>query len=170
MPVLTEIFRDKDAAIHGKTVHRVAVRAVVLRDNHLLMVYSPVNGDYKFPGGGVEENEKLENALQREVIEECGARLTKVIREIGSIVEFANAKEPEFETFKMTSHYFLCEVDAFVMSQELDDYEVELKFQPVWVEIATALQTNKSRLEQPNPPRWTARDTFMLEYLKTHLL
>ena len=52
MQILTTIFRDPGLDIHGKTDHRVAVRAVVIRGGNLLMVYSPVNGDYKFPGGG----------------------------------------------------------------------------------------------------------------------
>lgn len=170
MPILTEIFRDRNTDIHGKTIHRVAVRAVVLRDNYLLMVYSPVNGDYKFPGGGVEKNEKLANALQREVLEECGTRITQINHEIGSIIEYAIEKELDFDTFKMTSHYFLCEANDFVTSQALDDYEAKLGFQPVWVEVDSAIQTNNSRLEQPEPPRWTVRDTFMLKYIKANLL
>lgn len=172
MPILTEIFRDKNVDIHGKTIHREAVRAIIFQGTNLLMVYSPVNGDYKFPGGGVEEDEKLEEALRREILEECGAQLTKIIREIGSIVEYANAKEPEFDTFKMTSHHFLCEADAFVTPQALDDYEAELDFQPVWVEIWTAIQTNQVllRSKKKKPPRWTAREIFMLEYIQSHLL
>lgn len=67
----------------------------------------------------------------------------------------------------MTSRYYLCEIDAFVASQALDDYEANLKFQPVWVEPGKALQVNRSRLEQPNPPRWTVRETFMLSYLQS---
>jgi hypothetical protein len=51
-----------------------------------------------------------------------------VVREIGSIVKYARAKEPDFETFKMTSHLFLCEVDAFVAPQALEGYEVHLTF------------------------------------------
>ena len=89
---------------------------------------------------------------------------------IGYIVEYAHAKEPEFDIFQVTSHYFLCEADTFVSPQTLDEYEAELDFQPVWVELAAALQINNSRLEQPDPLRWTTRDTFMLEYVKTHLL
>ena len=170
MPSLTTIFRDPNANPHGTTVERQAVRAVIFQGEQLLLVYSPVNRDYKFPGGGVKKGEKFEDALRRELLEECGAQLTRVVREIGHIVEYAHAKEPEFETFKMTSHYFLCEADTFVSPQTLEEYEAELDFQPVWVELAAALQTNNSRLEQPDPPRWTTRDTFMLEYIKTHLM
>jgi 8-oxo-dGTP pyrophosphatase MutT (NUDIX family) len=168
MPSLRTIFRDPNANPHGTIVERQAVRAIVFQGQQLLLVYSPVNMDYKFPGGGVKEGEKPEQALERELLEECGARLTRVIQEIGHIVEYAYAKEPEFETFKMTSHYFLCKADAFVSSQALEAYEADLGFQPVWVEPGEALQVNKSRLEQPNPARWMARETFMLSYLQNN--
>ncbi|MBV5347761.1 hypothetical protein JZU46_06070, partial [bacterium] len=48
MKILTEIHRNKGINIHGKTVHRTAVRAVIRRGRELLMVYSSAVGDYKF--------------------------------------------------------------------------------------------------------------------------
>ena len=126
--------------------------------------------EYKFPGGGVKTEETPEETLQRELLEECGARLTQITREIGSIVEYAHAKEPEFETFKMTSHNFLCEVDAFVAPQALEGYEIRLAFQPRWVELEDALALNKSRLELPDPSPWLAREIFMLRYVRDNLL
>jgi len=171
MHILTEIFRDPGVEIHGKTDHRSAVRAVVLRGKDLLMVYSPVNGDYKFPGGGVDENENLGVALKREVAEECGMKLTHILRGIGCIIEYAIPVKKEFDAFKMTSSYYLCEVDATIAAQRLDRYEAELGFQPIWVDIDTAIQTNKTVLKTKTkkPPQWTAREVFMLEYIRKNL-
>jgi 8-oxo-dGTP pyrophosphatase MutT (NUDIX family) len=172
MQILTEIFRDHSLKIHGKIDHRSAVRAVVVHDGNLLMVHSTVNGDYKFPGGGVEENEAPEAALRREISEECGMRLTRILKEIGSIVEYAYPMKSEFDVFKMTSSYYLCEVDGTINGQKLDDYEEELGFRPVWVDIEAAIQTNKTviAVQTKWPPVWTAREVFMLEYLKEHFL
>jgi len=172
MQTLTEIFRDKDVDTFGKTVHREAVRAVTFREKSLLMIYSPVNGDYKFPGGGVGKNESPEDALKREVREECGARLVRILQEIGCIVEYSFPIEHDYDVFKMTSSYYLCEFDSVLEEQRLDPYEEELGFQPVWVDIATAIQTNKAILQarDKKPPRWTAREAFMLEYLKEHCI
>ena len=173
MQILTTIFRDPGLDIHGKTDHRVAVRAVVIRGGNLLMVYSPVNGDYKFPGGGVENQEVLGVALRREIAEECGKSLVRILKGIGYIVEYAIPIRTYFDVFKMTSSYYLCEVDdSKVEKQRLDRYEEELGFRPIWINIATAIQANKTVLQSKTkrPPKWTAREVFMLEYIRESLL
>jgi hypothetical protein len=72
----------------------------------------------------------------------------------------------------MTSNYYLCELDSVTFEQRLDPYEKKLGFQPVWIDIDTAIQTNKTILlaETKRPPEWTAREVFMLEYIQLHLL
>jgi 8-oxo-dGTP pyrophosphatase MutT (NUDIX family) len=171
MQILTTIFRDPGIDIRGKVDHRAAVRAVVIRNGKFLMVYSPVNGDCKFPGGGVENNENPEVALKREVAEECGMNMTNIMESIGCVVEYALPMKIEFDVFKMTSSYYLCEVDSEFTSQRLDAYEADLGFQPVWMDIDTALQTNKVVLgsKTKKPPKWTAREVFMLEYIRKNL-
>ena len=172
MQIMTTIFRDPGLDIHGKTDHRTAVRAVAIHRKKLLMVYSPVNGDYKFPGGGVSKEEKLEYALKREVQEECGMNLMQILQSIGCIIEYAIPMKKSFAVFKMTSNYYLCELDTTTFEQRLDPYEKKLGFRPVWVDIETALQTNTAilRSKTNRPPQWTAREVFMLEYIQTHLL
>lgn len=172
MQILTTIFRDPGVDIHGKTDHRVAVRAVVIREKKLLMVYSPINGDYKFPGGGVGKKEKPEYALKREIQEECGMNLTNILQDIGCIIEYAIPMKKKYDVFKMTSNYYLCKLDTVTFEQRLDPYEKKLGFQPVWVDIDTAIQSDKSvlQVETKRPPKWTAREVFMLEYIQSHLL
>jgi len=172
MQILTEIFRDPGVNIHGKTDHRAAVRAVVIHERELLMVYSPVNGDYKFPGGGVKKNEKPEYALKREIQEECGMNLIDVLQGIGCVIEYAIPMRKKFDVFKMTSSYYLCEVDTDTFDQRLDPYEAELGFRPVWVDIETAIQVNKNVIdsETKRPPQWTTREVFMLEHIQINLL
>ena len=146
---------------------REAVRAVIFQGNKLLLIYSTVRGDYKFPGGGIKRGESGDEALRREIREECGAELTTVGRLIGQVKEERPAFDKEFDTFVMTSRYYLCTVDKEEISeQELDDYEADLGFTPVWITPDDALKANEKILaEDGSPPVWTKRETRFLQAL-----
>jgi len=129
------------------------------------MVYSANVGDYKFPGGGVDKGETYEQALVREVREECGMSLLHVGNEICRVVEYDQPVEQEYDAFKMTSYYYQCEVQDGFGPQKLDDYEQDLGFMPVWMDLDQAIQINRSLLKSPDPPEWLQREVVVLEYL-----
>jgi 8-oxo-dGTP pyrophosphatase MutT (NUDIX family) len=165
--LIATIFRHPIDDLHQRTSHRQAVRAIIRRGQELLMVYSPVNGDYKFPGGGVKRSEDHDAALRREVLEECGAQLTSVGSAFGKVIEYDLSELPWYDIFKMTSYYYLCEIDGTSQPLHLDGYEADLQFQPAWVEIEQALHTNRQVLGNPDCPHpfWTRRETRVLERL-----
>jgi len=170
--LLRAFYRSDGLNLAGKTISRAAVRAVILDGDQILLVYSPVNHDYKFPGGGVEEDENHVEALSREIREECGLILEKVQGEFGLVVEYSKPREEGFDVFKHLSHYYLCSVQSRFMGQKLDRYEWELGFRPKWVPLLDALERNRSVLKGHfgEPPRWTRRDTYVLRKLvETHL-
>ena len=167
MKLLTTIYRQENVNIDGKTIFREAVRGIVFRDDKLLMIYSSVNGDYKFPGGGFEAGELHEEALRREIHEESGARLAQITGELGKTIEYANAFDDDFDTYKQVSYYYFCEINGEIGELDLDDYEEELGFQPIWVSIEQALEINRKVLAESNPaPWWTRREIFILELLQ----
>lgn len=170
MNILTEIHRSQGINITGRTIHRTAVRAVAWHGRDLLLIYSSKVGDYKFPGGGVMEGESHVQALQREVQEECGMSLTHMGEEIGAIIEYNLAQESDYDVFKMTSHYYRCDVKDGSGTQTLDPYEHQLGFKPVWMDIGRAIRLNKALLHSDNRPEWLRREIFILEYLRQNLL
>lgn len=170
MNILTAIHRVSGINIHGRALTRAAVRAVTLRGRELLMVCSANVGDYKFPGGGVNMGETHEQALARELLEECGAQLVRMDGGLGAVIEYDLPEEKDFDVFTMTSYYYLCEVREGVSHQSLEGYEAELGFQPVWVDIDKAIAENYSLLNAPNSPKWLGREIFFLEYLRERLL
>ena len=167
MKLLTQLFHKPDLILIGKTITREAVRAIILKDDQVLMVFSPLNGDYKFPGGGMMRDETHAAALKREIMEECGARLTQIIAEFGRVEEYNLAREDEFDLYRMNSYYYLCEVEDAFGAQNLDDYEEEYGFRPEWVTLAHAIEVNRALLENSpaNLQRWVRRDLFVLELL-----
>ena len=171
MAVIKVIKHHPSLNLEGKTVYRTAVWAIIQHENKLLLTYSPVNGDYKFPGGGVKKGESLEQALLREVREESGIECIQILEAFGEIIEYNRPKESKFDVFCMTSYYYRCLVEFHVtfLPQILDNYERELGFLPVWVEIDQAIQTNWSILQgdATKIPRWTARDNSIIELIKS---
>jgi 8-oxo-dGTP pyrophosphatase MutT (NUDIX family) len=171
MKILAEIHRAEGINTNGRTIHRTAVRAVILRGRDLLMVYSSSVGDYKFPGGGVDADETHEHALARELLEECGATLFRVDGQIGAVIEYNFPVEKDLDVFKMTSHYYWCKIiDGVFSEQKLDGYEKDLGFTPAWVDIDEAIRKNKSLQNVPDPPEWLNRENFVLEYINATVL
>lgn len=172
MRLLKEIYRKNDINLLGEMIFREAVRGIIKNKNELLMVYSSKDGDYKFPGGGVDAGETCEEALGREIREECGAKLTKICSEFGKTIEYDIPIEKEYEVFKMISYYYICEVDPILEEQLLDEYEEELGFKPVWIDIESAIKANKTIIDAKtnDAPRWTRRELFILELLKKEFI
>jgi 8-oxo-dGTP pyrophosphatase MutT (NUDIX family) len=165
MKLLTQIFHKPNLSLNSKTVTREAVRAIILKGDQVLMVYSTLNGDYKFPGGGLERDEDHATSLTREVLEECGAHLIRIIAEFGRVEEYDLAQEDGIDLFRMNSYYYLCEVEDGFGAQNLDDYEQEYGFTPEWVTVEQAIAVNRALLEKPLPTlqRWVRRELFVLK-------
>jgi len=167
MRLRREIYHKEKLNLNGKIIERKAVRGIIRKNEKVLMIYSPVNGDYKFPGGGIEKDETKEDALIREIEEECGLKKTSVRKEWGKIIEYSEAKEKEYNVFMMTSYYYSCSVNDEQFPQKLDKYENELQFVPKWIALDQAIENNKKILSKNNPPKWTKRDTTALILLKS---
>jgi putative (di)nucleoside polyphosphate hydrolase len=57
-------------------IYREAVMAIIInKKDKILIGYSPRDKSYKFPQGGLEENENLIAGIQRELIEELDYKL-----------------------------------------------------------------------------------------------
>ena len=171
MKLLKEIVRTEGMKKKGKILYREAVKGIVRRENSLLMICSLQNGDYKFPGGGVDGAETHETTLAREMQEECGARLSTFDKAFGKIIEYKTAREPAYDIFQMISYYYFCEIEPGLSEQCLDPYERELGFQPVWIEIDAAIRVNRAIMDAHDreTPPWTARETFVLELMNAQV-
>lgn len=162
-----ELGLKKEHTENRKINYRQAVRGIIFKDNKILMVNTN-KGDYKFPGGGVNKEEVFEEALRREVFEETGFTVSNVLGKMGVMVERKIDDFDETSMLEMTSHYYLCEVSNTKTAQNLDDYEADLDFQPVWMLIDEAIILNEEILKKDSNDRnpWVDRDTLVLKELR----
>ena len=136
------------------------------------MAHLEKTDEYKFPGDGKNEGETIEEALKREVLEEVGYKVSNIKEKIGTITEYAIAKEGGNNIFKMISEYYLVEIENKQLKQNLEKYKMELLFKPCWVEIKTAYETNRDKINMKiNTTIGINRETIALgillkEYIK----
>lgn len=170
--LLGEIYHADGLNTAGGVIERTAVRAIVLRGRELLLLYSPRNADYKFPGGGVEAGESDHDALRREMMEECGAQVSAIGEQFGDIVEYSRAAEDPTAVFRMLSRYLCCQVVDEFGQQHLEQYERDLGLTPVWVDATEALRVNEAiqLARAPHTARWNRRETLALRLIERELL
>ncbi|MCA1058849.1 NUDIX domain-containing protein [Rossellomorea aquimaris] len=162
----TLIGKQRNEISGSKVKHRTAVKAVIMQDDQILLMNSN-RGDYKFPGGGLEAEETLVEALQREVREETGF-VHCVVRELIGIVTQRYMDLFDDDTiFEMTSHYYRCELlDREVIPQQLEEYESELEMTPSWVTLDEAITCNEQLMDKFENNQWIKRENFVLKELK----
>lgn len=99
-------------------------------DQQIYLLYSKARDYYAIPGGGIETNEALIEALRRETLEETGFSL-KHPKPIGKIYEERNNRITH-------TYFFSAEADQFLGTNYMED-EIEEDYQLVWLSISDAL-------------------------------
>lgn len=124
---------------------RPSARGIILSGDKIALVYSKKEKYYKFPGGGIKENEDMHTALIREVREEVGLTvIPESIIEFGSVMRRQKSNYSPDTIFEQENFYFLCKAEKYVSDQELDDYEKDAEFVLRFVNIEDAIQTNRN--------------------------
>ena len=105
---------------YGKVKPRLAVRAVLLNENRLLLVNAwadPKSTLWCAPGGGVEVGQSLPDNLKREVMEETGLTI-----EVGPPCLVNEFHSPE-ERFHQVEVFFRCSLIHGRLSDTWEDPE-----------------------------------------------
>ena len=114
--------------------YMAGVGAIVFRDKKLLVIKDKFSTSYKLPGGQIENNETIKEALQREVYEETGINVE--FEAIMSIGHFRNGQ------FGETNIYITCLAKAlteYIMINDLSEI-IEAK----WINIEDFLNSESA--------------------------
>lgn len=133
----------KDYIENGTVFIRPSVRGIIIKNEKLAMVYSKKYNYYKFPGGGINENESHIDTLIREVCEETGMIVNKsTIKEYGLVIK--KQKGIKDDLFIQNNYYYFCDVLDELVNQKLDDYELKEGFVLEWVDLKRIIEVNSN--------------------------
>lgn len=94
----------RDTIVPGTINYILGVGAIVLNEKQLLVVKDNFSVGYKLPGGHVEKNESIKDAVKREVYEETGVNV-----EFESIVNIGHFRNGQFGESNL---YIVCTAKA----------------------------------------------------------
>lgn len=128
---------------------RHAARAVLFdKDGRVALLYAAKQGYYKLPGGGVEENEDIQAALARELLEEVGAQ-ARVIGEMGRVEEWRVLTEGNLHQI---SDAYEAEVIGDVGEPDFTEGEIAEGFRVEWVDtVNRAIELVENALNHSDP-------------------
>ena len=110
---------------------RVGCRAIIVKDNKVLLSWEERKNVYMSPGGGVEDGETLEECVVRELQEEAGLKV-KPMKYLLRVDEYC------FETL-WVNNYFVCEIEG-ECERHLTESEEYNGVKPVWIDIDKAIE------------------------------
>ena len=114
-----------DPAIPAATNHTVGVGAYVMDQNEILVVKDRIFKSFKLPGGYIENDENISQALIREVFEETGINIRPE-----SIVTIGHFSPGQFNGSNM---YIVCKAEP--LSREININDSDEVIEAKWVNI-----------------------------------
>lgn len=122
---------------------RIGARGIVIRSDGKIAIFNKTKkNEYKLPGGGVEENENIEEAFKREVLEETGCKI-EIIKYLGETEEY----KAEIG-FKQISHVYVGKVIEDIGKLNLTEREQQEGGELVWLNPNEALKQIKECYEK----------------------
>ena len=136
---------------------RLGARGIVIREDGKIAIFNKSNkNEYKLPGGGLEGEEKPEEAFKREVLEETGCEV-EIIECLGTTEEYKT-----FDNFKQISYVFVGKVIKDTKQLNVTQKEKEEGAKLLWESFDNLIA---SKYESVYHTKFIAlRDRNILEY------
>lgn len=114
---------------------RLGARGIVVRNDGKIAIFNKSNkNEYKLPGGGIEGEEKPEEAFKREVLEETGCKI-EIVKKLGTTEEYKT-----LVNFKQISYVFVGKVLEDTKQLNVTKEEKEEGAKLVWEAPEKALK------------------------------
>ncbi len=128
-------FKDLKSEDTDKFKIRRAARAVVFdNEKNIGILYVGKYNYHKLPGGGLEGDESIDKALQRECLEEIGCSV-EIFGELGEIVEYRDKW-----SLKQSSYCYLANVVGEKGMSDFTQKEIDNRFEIKWMSLKGAIR------------------------------
>jgi 8-oxo-dGTP diphosphatase len=126
---LTDKDFGMDVPAPEKYTEMRSTRVIIFDKNmNVLVLHSKGLNYHTIPGGGIKDDENIEDAAKREIMEEVGCKM-KNIRELGIIEEYRNIEKPRHQY----TYYFLADLDGEIGEPHFEDDELIDDFETITV-------------------------------------
>lgn len=148
-----------------KNIIRFGVRILLFNAyGELCIVKSEKYGYIQLPGGGIEKDENIENALRREAREEAGYEIRE-IEPLGYIYERRGSTQNVHPWNEIISFVFIAKTEREVGTSYTDE-EISEGFKPIFVNLEEAVKDfhNQARKTNDYSGRFASwRDSTIVE-------
>ncbi|MFK8079557.1 MAG: NUDIX hydrolase [Granulosicoccus sp.] len=150
---------------------RQAARAIVIKGQNILLLYTRRYHDYTLPGGGLDDGENPVTGLIRELKEETGAQGVRNVKEFVRYDEYRPWYKSDADIIHMISLCYVCDIDEALGETALESHEVNNGMEPRWINIHEAIAHNDAVISNSEKKGLSIdRETFLLRMIADKLM
>ena len=141
----TQGFREFGQKIEGATyTERVGAYGIAIREDKILIEKAKYG--YFLPGGGVEGNETIEEALIREICEETGYEITSR-HKVGQAIEYVQILGDN-EYMKKINHFYVIDMGNKSEPTYPDGHSYPVEWMPIEIKEKLLLESQRWAIEE----------------------
>lgn len=169
MKLLRDVIHPSLGIVNGTQFTRETTRAIVIKNEKILLLYTPRYDDYSLPGGGIDNGESIEQGLKRELFEETGAQDIQITGQLGMYQEYRPWYKDDYDIIHIKSYCYFCSVSDQFAKPCMELYEQQNGMQPKWMDINTAIAHNETTMAMSDKQGMSIqRETFLLKLIAQH--